>query len=85
MALAQDCPDLGLSSAQDQGRFCAELLGLLHAPYDPSGTRGDRDILDPETNRILDTIPEFGEAYRSDPRKTLALLKRIRDAGGLAN
>lgn len=76
--------ELGLSDPAAKSAFCAELDALLLEPYD--GTAGERsgDDLPPEVARILEDFPEFFEAYRSHPQKTLDLIERIRDLGGLA-
>lgn len=79
---AQDCPKLGLSESEAKP-FCKEFRELLYAPYDPKSDRDfstkDRRDLD----RILKNDPLWGEVYRSDPKQTLDLIQRIREAGGL--
>ena len=80
---ASDCPDFGL---QDEARvaFCTEFQELLYAPYNPDSKRGNEDQNRREFEKILGSDPLWGEVYRSDPKKTLELIERIRQAGGLA-
>lgn len=79
---AADCPDLGLSGAKAT-LFCAEFKELLYAPYKPEAERDSTQPSD-TIKRILESDSLWGEVHRADPKKTLALINRIRDAGGLA-
>lgn len=76
------CPDLGVDDQAARERFCAELSEILLAPYD-ADRAVSRDSLDDSVRRSLLSSPELSEAYRSDPKRTLALIARIRAAGGL--
>lgn len=76
------CPDMGLSNDYIAQQFCAQLQSLS----DKDVTRSmDRD----ETVTVPNLAPQWSEigviqdAYRADPQKTLALIARIRKAGGL--
>lgn len=83
-ASAQTCPSFGLTSDWLAALFC-EQFDALSAPT----TRSTR----PETgaDEFTDKLPDaawldlapVAEAWRSDPAKTLRLIERIRDAGGL--
>ncbi|WP_424973230.1 hypothetical protein [Dinoroseobacter sp. S76] len=79
---AADCPDLGLSGAKAT-LFCAEFKELLYAPYKPEAERDSTQPSD-TIKRILESDSLWGEVHRADPKKTLALISRIRDAGGLS-
>lgn len=34
---------------------------------------------------LIETDPLWGEVYRTDPKRTLELISRIRESGGLQN
>lgn len=79
---ASDCPDLGLQGAE-RAVFCAEFEALLYAPYSPGSDRSSADLEADDIGKIFNSDPLWGEVYRSDPKKTLDLINRIRNAGGL--
>lgn len=79
---ASECPDFGLSD-DAQLQFCAEFQDLLYAPYNPDSNRGNEDRQRRDLENLLKSDPLWGEVYRSDPKKTLELIDRIRQAGGL--
>lgn len=78
----QACPDLGLSNSYLAQQFCAQLQML-------SDREATRSMGQHETVTVPGLPPEWAEAeviqdaYRADPQKTLALIARIRKAGGL--
>lgn len=80
-----DCPDFGLGDASLQERFCEELNTLLAAPYD--GGTSDRSNGAPRDAlmQLIEQDAVLFEAYRSQPQRTLDLIKRIQDAGGLSD
>ena len=84
-AQADDCAALGLSDPGISELFCAELKALGAGAGTARGiarseTGGDeRPALDEWSDVVL-----IQDAYRQDPRKTLDLIRRIKDAGGLA-
>lgn len=83
-AWAQD--RFGLADPAQVERFEAELNDILLAPPLP-GQRafgGKQMPDDPEIARILGGDNGLAEAWRADPRATLALIERIRQAGGLS-
>lgn len=80
-AHATDCSELGLSNGYLTEHFCTQLQDLAGT----STTRG----MDSSTDETLDAqfhdLEIIQEAYRADPRKTLELIARIRNAGGLTD
>ena len=81
-ATAEDCPSFGLPERQEE-RFCTEFRDLLFAPYKPNtnrATAADRDKSN--VDKWIKSNPLWGEVYRSDPKRTLDLISRIRKAGG---
>lgn len=82
-AYAQDQCDLGLQSAYLTDYFCSALDDIT----DPGlGTRSMTDETDTSNGGLDPLFAEIGvlkEAYRTDPRKTLELIQRIKSAGGL--
>ncbi len=78
-ASADPCEGLGLRNAYLTQHFC-KLLGDIRTE---GATRGvgiqEADPLQPDWLEI----PVLRDAYRADPRKTLELIRRIKDAGGL--
>jgi len=81
-AFGRDCPDFGVQSDQ-QDAFCDAFEDLLYAPH---RGHGDRSVTPEERRKfdwILESDPLWAEVYRSDPKSTLQLIARIRDAGGL--
>lgn len=82
MAHADDCPDLGLPNAYLNAHFCAQLKTLSDA--DGGLTRSLNDTTsDTGPDAEWRDIGIIQDAYRADPRKTLELIERIRNAGGL--
>ena len=82
-AKAEDC-DFGLSSRYLTDLYCSELRTLL----DDSQTTRSMDAAPGEVAEVPEGEPWSGigiirDAYRADPKKTLALIARIRNAGGL--
>lgn len=78
------CADFGLGDATLQDGFCDELNALLTAPF--SGDNGsERSATSPrqEIQRLLERDALLFEAFRSQPQRTLDLIRRIQDAGGL--
>jgi len=81
-AQAADCPQVGVSGAQHE-RFCQEFRKLLYAPYKPLAKRSAPSKKQrSEAEEFLKSDPLWGEVYRSDPKRTLALIERIKKAGG---
>jgi hypothetical protein len=85
-AQAAECDGLGLPNDYLQQHFCAQLRDLA------TGDQGTRSILDGSAGAEDGTPPEpweaipiIRDAYRADPKKTLALIERIRNAGGLVD
>jgi hypothetical protein len=81
----EDCPDFEVSSAYLERHFCEQLRGIM------SQTGQDRSgwLAGEEPPEGFDTAPwrQIGvldEAYSRDPKKTLALIERVKAAGGLA-
>ena len=85
-ARAEECDGLGLANAYLEEHFCAQLRGLA---ADDQGTRsildGSRDSAGDSPPEPWEAIPIIRDAYRADPKKTLALIERIRNAGGLVD
>jgi hypothetical protein len=81
---AQDCASLGLSEPYLTTHFCSRLQAIAEESNSTGSTRSF-EISDPELRRLIDENEIVGEAYRADPKKTLALIRRIQDAGGLTS
>jgi hypothetical protein len=81
-AMAQEgCPALGFQSNYLNDLYCQRLAEIVEeAPDAPSRSI---DMLDDDSRRILEEFGLIREAYHADPKKTLELIKRIREAGGL--
>lgn len=75
----------GLASDGEVRRFAGELDAILRAPPRPPQGSKLAVLPDEVTRRILAEDPDLERAWRSDPETTLALIRRIRDAGGLRN
>ena len=80
----EDCPDLGLSSEYLDRYFCEQFQGIMNQTGQDRSTWPEGEA-PPED---LDTAPwrSIGlleDAYARDPKKTLALIERIKAAGGL--
>lgn len=80
--MASTCPDFGIGDTAERDSVCAELNDILIAPYNAERA-GDRSDEGSDLNEILRSFGELSEAYRSDPVRTLDLIKRIKAAGGL--
>ena len=82
-ATAADCPGFGLSSEYLSRVFCGQFSDVAGPTTRTTrgGATGDLTATDEVPPGWLD-LPIVAEAWRSDPAKTLALIKRIRDAGG---
>lgn len=83
---AAECDGLGLPNAYLEQHFCTQLRDLA------TEDQGTRSILDGSAGADDGTPPEpweaipiIRDAYRADPKKTLALIERIRNAGGLVD
>ncbi len=79
------CGELGLESAALAEEFCEELREIARPP----GNTRTLDWTDPdggETGELTGPtgITVIDRAYRTDPRKTLELIQRIKSAGGLS-
>ena len=85
MVSAQEtgCEALEVPNPYLNAQFCARLKALADNRNVPP-TRSV-DYLDPETRKLVEGVGLIREAYEVDPAKALELIKRIRDAGGLAN
>lgn len=80
-AAAEDCGELGIPNAYLGALFCAELREML---VPSATTRGiPDDGITPDA--AWSGIEILRDAYRADPKKTLELIRRIKDAGGLAS
>ncbi|OYX42620.1 MAG: hypothetical protein B7Z02_11540 [Rhodobacterales bacterium 32-67-9] len=81
---ARECAELGLSNDYLSAMFCAELKAI-------AGGTVSRGVGDGGSAQDVLPLPEWPEveilqdAFRADPRKTLDLIRRIKDAGGLAS
>jgi hypothetical protein len=83
-ASTADCPDLGLS--QDlEVQYCAEFQALLYAPFNQNADRSLSSKDRKDMDALIGSDPLWGEVFRSDPKQTLELINRIRQAGGLGN
>ena len=77
-----DCAALGIPDPAVAFALCAELEALGSGGTVSRGLgvgSGSRDA-------VLDEWPDLNlvqDAFRADPRKTLELIRRIKDAGGL--
>ena len=82
-AQTQGCDAIGISNSYLNNQFCSRLKALADNRAVPP-TRSPMP-LDPETKKLVEDVDIFREAYEVDPAKALELIKRIREAGGLAN
>lgn len=83
---AADCDALGIKDTGSAESLCAELERLGAASKTGRGL--GTDATDENTGPALQEWPQIDliqDAYRADPRKTLELIRRIKDAGGLAS
>ena len=82
---AEACPSFGFKSPHLSQFFCQQIdqfsepvtRTLRGEALDP---RAESDLTQPGPEWMA--LPEIDRAWRSDPAKTLKLIKRIRDAGG---
>lgn len=78
-----DCAELGLTSAYLSNYYCDELRSLaIDAAPTRSVTENGEALALPD-GESWSEIGIVRDAYRADPKKTLALIARIRNAGGL--
>lgn len=77
-SLAQDAR-WGVSDAATRAALERELDAILTQPVDGAQAKGPARLA-PAQRDLLDADPLLREAYRSDPRKTLDLIDRIRAA-----
>lgn len=82
-ALAQDAR-WGVSDAPARAALERELDAILAQPVGSARAK-DPARLAPAQRDLLDADPLLMEAYRSDPRKTLDLIDRIRAASDNAS
>jgi hypothetical protein len=83
--LDDGCGELGLESAAQAEEFCEELRAIARPP----GTTRNLDWNNPADGEAGEAAGPTGitiidRAYRTDPRKTLELIQRIKSAGGLS-
>ena len=79
---ALDCPELGVSSSYLNKFFCQQLQGIANQTgQDRSGDLSEDEVSDTAPWRSIELLDE---AYSRDPKKTLALIERIKAAGGLS-
>ncbi len=81
-AAAEDCPTFDLESDYLSGFFCGQLEQII-GPKTRTITEPTNPITAPEDlpDGWFD-LEAVQDAYRVDPGRTLALIQRIRDAGG---
>jgi len=82
-AAAEGCEALGLQSSYLTELYCSELEALAEDNEATRSVTEGETVSEPE-DPFLRNIEVIREAYRADPKKTLALIARIRNAGGLA-
>lgn len=80
-ALSEDCEALNLPQEYLTVFFCEELTALAGEPTRTIAPGDPIDVPDGTDPRWFEN-PLIEDAYRVDPAKTLALIARIRDAGG---
>ena len=81
---AAECAALGIPDPAIAQALCAELQALAAGNAVSRGFGGSAGSRDP----VLDEWPDVTlvqDAFRADPRKTLELIRRIKDAGGLTS
>lgn len=77
----EHCPAFGFQSSYLNDLYCQRLREIVEEA--PDAPTRSVDMLDDDTRRILDGASLMRDAYHADPKKTLELIKRIREAGGL--
>ena len=82
---AEACPSFGFKSPHLSQFFCQQ-FDEFSVPTtrslrgEASTPNAENDLTQPGPEWLA--LPEIDRAWRSDPAKTLKLIKRIRDAGG---
>jgi len=79
---AQDCPELGLTGAQED-EYCGAFRELLYAPARPNDNRGVSKRKAKQAQGVIESDPLWREVFRADPERTLDLIARIKRVGGL--
>ncbi len=84
-AQASECDVLGVTEPELAASLCAELKALGDGTETGRsfGTTKNEEETGPALQEWAD-LDLIQDAYRADPRKTLELIRRIKDAGGLA-
>lgn len=77
-----DCQQLGISSSVLAERYCAALQEIAEGDEITRGMGGG--VIEDLPAGLADNVL-VQDAYRADPRKTLDLIKRIKEAGGLTD
>jgi len=85
-AVSADCTELGLSTDFLTKFYCKELQAITNGKGPTRGYgENTSSTTDPAPDASWGDIKILKEAYRADPSKTLALIKRIKNAGGLTD
>ncbi|MEM7753224.1 MAG: hypothetical protein AAF230_07405, partial [Pseudomonadota bacterium] len=85
VGVAEACPSFGFNSPHLSQFFCQQLDEFSVPPTrSMHGEASNPGVVDDLTQPGAEwlSLPEVDRAWRSDPAKTLKLIKRIRDAGG---
>jgi len=82
-AAAQECEALGLKSVYLTNLYCSELQSIMDENQPTRSVTEGENVSGPDDPFLRD-IEVIRDAYRADPKKTLALIARIRNAGGLS-
>ena len=82
-AFADTCPDWNLPKKADQARFCGILMDILQKAPQPS-VRGlySGTVVPKSIEPLLNSHPMLLEAYDSNSKRTLELIRMIQEAGG---
>lgn len=83
-ASSETCEGLRLASSYLTQHFCKQLNDIRKNGQPTRGVTNGNEIV--STGPALPDWPDvtiLQDAYRADPRKTLELIRRIKDAGGL--
>ena len=81
---AGECDVLGVAEPELAASLCTELQALGAASGTGRGFGTDDGEDDGPALQEWAGIDLIQDAYRADPRKTLELIRRIKNAGGLA-
>ncbi|MEM9477377.1 MAG: hypothetical protein AAGA71_18965 [Pseudomonadota bacterium] len=76
---AENCAELGLTNGYLTEHFCDQLREL-------AGSGTTRSMAPKDDGALAEQFQDIEiiqDAFRADPRKTLELIERIRNAGGL--